>query len=62
MASAGMSDKGNEFKRLIATAMGVGEEEVEKMVPDLLEELEMSKLEDGGAVGGVDGNGRLRTP
>ncbi len=46
LASAGMSDKGNEFKRLISSAIGVKEDEVEIMVPDLLEELEMSKMED----------------
>jgi len=62
MASAGMSDKGNEFKRLISAAIGVGEDEVENMVPDLLEELEMSKMEVGGVVGGAVGDGRLRTP
>lgn len=62
MASAGMSDKGNEYKNLISMAIGVGDEEVENMVPDLLEELEMSKMEDvgGSAVGAEEG--RLRTP
>lgn len=60
MASAGMSDRGTEFKRLIAAAIGVVEEEVEVMVPDLLEELEMVRGEDGGGgVGGVAGAGAV---
>ena len=51
LAAAGMSDKGDEYKKLIASAIGVSEEEVEGMVGDLLEELEMVK----GGGGGVDG-------
>ncbi|KAI9878056.1 MAG: hypothetical protein M1830_002071 [Pleopsidium flavum] len=46
MASAGMSEKGNDFKKLIASAIDVEEDEVENMIPDLLDELELSKMED----------------
>ncbi len=46
MGSAGMSEKGNDFKRLISNAIGVNEDEVEDMIPELLEELELSKMED----------------
>ena len=46
-ASAGMSEKGKDYTRLIASAMGVRAEEVEGFVPDILEELELSKMEDG---------------
>ncbi|KAA6406559.1 MAG: hypothetical protein FRX48_09614 [Lasallia pustulata] len=46
-ASAGMSEKGKDYTRLIASAMGVAEEEVEGFVPDILEELELRRMEDG---------------
>lgn len=49
-AQAGMSEKGMDYTRLVASAMGVAEEEVEGFVPDILEELELSRGEDGGAV------------
>lgn len=57
-AQAGMSEKGKDYTRLVASAMGVPEEEVEGFVPDILEELEMSRAEDGDG----DGDGGVVTP
>ena len=51
---AGMSVKGEEYTRLIAGAMGVREEEVSTVVPEVLEELELAKS-DGVCDGGMDG-------
>ena len=47
-AEAGMSERGRDYLRLCASAMGVREEEVEGFVPDVLEELELSRGEGGG--------------
>ena len=53
-ATAGMSEKGEGCKELIAQLTGVGRDEVGGLVPELLEELEMSKTEGlAGAAGGV---------
>ena len=52
-ATAGMSDKGERLKTLIATIIGVPEDEVVGLVPELLEELELNKMD------GV--NGRIGT-
>jgi len=47
-ATAGMSDRGESCKELIASLTGVSHEEVVGLVPELLEELEMARM-DGGA-------------
>lgn len=44
-ATAGMSDKGERLKTLIATIIGIPEDEVVGLVPELLEELELSKMD-----------------
>ena len=44
-ATAGMSDKGERLKTLIATIIGVPEDEVVGLVPELLEELELNKMD-----------------
>ena len=51
-AMAGMSEKGEMYKRLIAASMGVGIQDVAALVPDVLRELEAGK-------GVVDGVGAL---
>lgn len=51
-ATAGMSDKGESSKELIASLTGVSLEEVVGLVPELLEELERGRM-DGGAKAGV---------
>lgn len=47
-ATAGMSAKGESCKELIASLTGVSEEEVVGLVPELLEELEMSRMDGAG--------------
>lgn len=49
-ATAGMSAQGESCKELIATLTGVSQEEVVALVPELLEELEMAKMDGGGKV------------
>lgn len=44
-ATAGMSEKGETYKRLISSSMGVPADEVTAMIPELLEVLEMSKMD-----------------
>lgn len=44
-ATAGMSEKGETYKRLISSTMGTSDGEVSAMVPELLEVLEMSKMD-----------------
>lgn len=44
-ATAGMSEKGETYKRLISSTMGTSADEVSAMVPELLEVLEMSKMD-----------------
>lgn len=44
-ATAGMSEKGESYKRLISSTMGTSVDEVSAMVPELLEVLEMSKMD-----------------
>lgn len=44
-ATAGMSEKGERLKTLIATIILVPEDEVVGLVPELLEELELSKMD-----------------
>jgi len=50
-ATAGMSDKGESCKELIASLTGVSHEDVVGLVPELLEELEMARMDVGGKVG-----------
>lgn len=45
MATAGMSEKGEKYKKLISSTMGISTEEVSAMAPELLEVLEMSKAD-----------------
>ena len=52
-ALAGMSDKGEMYKTLVARAVDVPREKVPEMVPEVLEELEMNKMEEQGRVVGV---------
>ena len=49
-ATAGMSENGESCKDLIATLTGVSKEQVVGLVPELLEELEMARM-DGGCGG-----------
>ncbi|KAI4207261.1 MAG: hypothetical protein LQ349_009866, partial [Xanthoria aureola] len=42
-ALAGMSEKGEIYKRLIAASVGVSVQEVAELVPDVLRELEVEK-------------------
>lgn len=44
-ARAGMSEKGETYKRLIASTMVISADEVTNMVPELLEVLETSKMD-----------------
>lgn len=44
-ATAGMSEKGETYKRLISSTMGTSDDEVLGMVPELLDVLEMSKMD-----------------
>ncbi|KAL8748133.1 MAG: hypothetical protein Q9190_000095 [Brigantiaea leucoxantha] len=44
-ADAGMGERGEAYRRLVAGSVGVQEEDVAAMVPELLEELEMSRAE-----------------
>lgn len=46
-ATAGMSENGETYKRLISSTMGTSADEVSAMVPELLEVLEMSKMDAG---------------
>lgn len=48
-ATAGMSEKGESYIRLISSATGIPTDEVPAMMPELLEELELSKM-DGSVV------------
>ncbi|KAF2201658.1 apses-domain-containing protein [Delitschia confertaspora ATCC 74209] len=54
LSVAGMGEKQNEYKRLITTALGVREEDVEGMLPDILAELEEGRERERveGLVGG----------
>ncbi|KAL9001722.1 MAG: hypothetical protein Q9188_005320 [Gyalolechia gomerana] len=55
-AVAGMSENGEKYKRLIANSMSVPATEVARLIPEVLEELEMSKGDGGSArVNGVVG-------
>lgn len=45
-ATAGMSEKGESYIRLISSATGISTDEVPAMMPELLEELELSKMDD----------------
>ena len=47
-AEAGMSEKGESCKELIASLTGVAREDVGGLVPELLEELEMARMDGGG--------------
>lgn len=49
-ASAGMSHTGEALKRLVSVTMGVPREDVMELVPELLEELEQSKMDVGGGM------------
>lgn len=49
-ALAGMSEKGELYKRLIASSMNVPPETVVDLVPEILEELEVTKGESNGIV------------
>ena len=51
-ATAGMSEKGESCKELIASLTGVSKEEVVGLVPELLEELEMARM-DGSMKDGI---------
>ena len=53
-SDAGMTAKGEEYMRLIASAMGMREDGVQAVLPEILEELELAKS-DGVCVGGLDG-------
>lgn len=46
LSTAGISDRVNEYKRLIVGALGVREEDVESMVPEILSELEEAQQRD----------------
>ena len=46
-ASAGMSEKGEAYTRLVASAIDVPSDEVPETVSEVLEELEMSKMDQG---------------
>ncbi|KAL8769653.1 MAG: hypothetical protein Q9209_004450 [Squamulea sp. 1 TL-2023] len=54
-AKAGMSDNGELCKRLIASSMGVGVQEVGELVPEVLKELEVGKMDGGLGKGGGKG-------
>ncbi|KAL9019870.1 MAG: hypothetical protein Q9180_008670 [Flavoplaca navasiana] len=56
-AMAGMSEKGEMYKRLIAASMGVGIQDVAALVPDVLRELEVGSASGKGVVDGVLGKG-----
>lgn len=45
LSTAGMSERGESYKRLIGSTMGLSPEEVSTMAPELLDVLEMSKLD-----------------
>ena len=53
LSVAGMGERQVEYKRLITTALGVREEDVERLLPDVLKELEEER-ELEGDVGGVE--------
>lgn len=44
--TAGMSERGETYKRLISSTMGTSAEEVSAMIPELLEVLETSKMDE----------------
>lgn len=44
-ATAGMTERGDLYKRLISSSMGIPADEVPAMIPELLDVLEMSKME-----------------
>lgn len=44
-ATAGMTERGDLYKRLISSSMGIPADEVTAMIPELLDVLEMSKME-----------------
>ena len=44
-ATAGMTERGELYKRLISSSMGIPADEVTAMIPELLDVLEMSKME-----------------
>lgn len=46
LSVAGMGERQSEYKRLITGALGVREEDVEAMLPDILEELEEARERD----------------
>ncbi|MCJ1374482.1 hypothetical protein MMC20_005714 [Loxospora ochrophaea] len=46
-AQAGMSEKGEVYARLTAEAMGVSVAELHDVLPEVLEELEMGRMEEG---------------
>lgn len=52
-ATAGMSYRGESCKQLIASLAGVGHDEVVGLVPELLEELEMGRMDGRGAKAGI---------
>ncbi|KAI4274814.1 MAG: hypothetical protein L6R38_006028 [Xanthoria sp. 2 TBL-2021] len=56
-ALAGMSEKGEMYKRLIAASMGVSVQEVADLVPDVLRELEVGKVDGGLGKGLLGGKG-----
>ncbi|KAL8915037.1 MAG: hypothetical protein Q9171_000477 [Xanthocarpia ochracea] len=56
-AMAGMTEKGELYKRLIASSMGVGVQDVGEFVPDVLRELEVGKGDGGLGMGPGVGKG-----
>lgn len=56
-AMAGMSEKGEMYKRLIAASMGVPIQDVAALVPDVLRELEVGSAAGKGVADGVLGKG-----
>lgn len=54
-AVAGMSEIGEKYRRLIASSMSVQPGEVAALIPEVLEELEMSKGDGAGVGVGVNG-------
>jgi transcription factor MBP1 len=50
-AQAGMGDRQKEYRRLVVGALGVRDEDVDGMLPDIVGELEEWQGLEGGVVG-----------
>ncbi|KAL9013084.1 MAG: hypothetical protein Q9173_002200 [Seirophora scorigena] len=59
-ALAGMTERGESYKRLVAASMGVPVQEVPTLMPDVWSELEAGKMDEAAVTTGIEGKKKMR--